>query len=78
MAFNKRIKCDLDTALCSKDTACEGQFHEKTEDFPGCGLSTRTLGSPLVVIAEGVGVPLFNKRKKHSTEIYYDTTGVPW
>jgi hypothetical protein len=52
-------------------------FHEKTEDFPGCSLSPRTLGSPLVVIAGVGGVPLFNKRKKsHSTEIYYSTTGV--
>jgi hypothetical protein len=49
---------------------------KKTADFPGCGLSTRTLGSPLVVVAKVVGVPLFNKRKKnHCTGILYSTTG---
>jgi hypothetical protein len=48
-------------------TACDGLFHEKTDDIPGCGLSTRTLGSPLVVIAEGVSVPLFNNRKKKAS-----------
>jgi hypothetical protein len=41
---------------------------KKTEDVPGCRLSPRTLGSPLVVIAEVVGVPLSNKRKKATVQ----------
>jgi hypothetical protein len=60
MAFNNRIKMRSGYRL----------FHEKTEDFPGCGLPTRALGSPLVVIAEVVGVPLLTLMSLASSSYY--------
>ncbi len=67
MAFNKRIKWDLQIWIqhyVARIRHVTDNFMKKTEDFPGCSLSTRTLGSPLVVIAEVVAVPLFKKSKK--------------